>query len=165
MKKAAAVLAGVAGIGLALTPATAQAAGGGGNKQPVEFAGTFVVQDLCEFPVTIDAHVTGFEVTVETGNGTIVRGRYNETDVFSANGVSLEGGYTFGAKYNFDEDGDIVKAVQTGIIVRVPLPNGDTFMVAGRADALAQQTDFIAAPTNGVTRNLDGFCAALSGEG
>jgi hypothetical protein len=165
MQKAAAVLAGLAGIGLSLAPAAAQAAPGGNRQPAVEFAGSFVVQDLCEFPVTIDAHVTGFEVTVETANGTIVRGRYNETDVFSANGVSLVGDYTFGAKYNFDEDGDIVKAVQTGIIVRVPLPDGDTFKVAGRADALAQQTDFIAAPTNGVTRNLDGFCAVLSGEG
>jgi hypothetical protein len=147
-----------------LTPAGAQAAPGG-NKQPVEFSDTFVVQDLCEFPVTIDAHATGFRVEVDTGKGTNVRLHLNETDVYSANGVSLEGNYTFGIKLNFDQDGNIVRAVQTGIIVRVPLPKGDTLMVAGRADAIEQDTDFIIAPTNGVTRNLDGFCAALSGEG
>jgi hypothetical protein len=104
-------------------------------------------------------------VEVNTGKGTNVRLHLNETDVYSANGASLEGNYTFGIELNFDQDGNIVRAVQTGIIVRVPLPNGDTFIVAGRADAIEQDTDFIIAPTNGVTRNLDGFCAALSGEG
>ncbi len=164
MRKTAAVLTSMAGLGLALTPVGAQAAPGG-NKQPVDLSGTFVSQDLCEFPVTIDAHTTGFLVEVETGKGTIVRAHLNETDVFSANGVSLEGSGTFGIKLNFDEDGNFVKVVQTGVIVRVPLPNGETFKVAGRVDVIEQDTDFIAAPTNGVTRNLDGFCAALSGEG
>ena len=164
MRKPAAVITGLAGLGLALTPAGAQAAPGG-NRTEVEFSGTFVVDNLCDFPITIDAQATGFLVEVETGKGSILRGHLNETDVFSANGVSLEGDYTFGVKYTFDKDGDFVKAVQTGVIVRVALPNGETFKVAGRADALAQDFGFIAAPTNGVTRNLDGLCAALSGEG
>ena len=164
MRKAAAIMTGLAGLGLALTPAGAQAAPGG-NKTPVDFSGTFVVRDLCDFPITIDAHATGFQVAVETGKGSIVRLHLNETDVFRANGVSLEGSYTFGTKLTFDEEGNTLKAVQTGVIVRVALPNGETFKVAGRADALAQEGDFVAAPTNGVTRNLDGLCAALSGEG
>lgn len=162
MRKTAAVLTGMAGLGLALTPVGAQAEPGG-NRTEVEFRDTFVVRDLCDFPITIDAHATGFRVEVETGKGLKVLLHLNETDVFRANGVSLEGSYTFGTKLAFDKDGNIVKAVQTGVIVRVALPNGETFKVAGRADALQQDTDFIAAPTNGVTRNLDGLCAALSG--
>lgn len=65
----------------------------------------------------------------------MVRVHLTEQDVFSANGNSLEStAYTFNNHLKFDVQGNVLSATQTGIIVRVPLPNGETFMVAGRAD-------------------------------
>jgi hypothetical protein len=157
----AALVAGFMGASLGLVP-TAANADAGGNKTPIEFEGTTVVNDLCGFPVTIEYQSTGHVVTVDTKKGTILRAHLNEKDVFSANGNSLTGVYTFQVQITYDTDGNVVKSFQTGVIVKATLPNGETFMVAGRADALTQSTDFVFIPTHGVTRNLDAFCAALA---
>lgn len=133
-----------------------------GNRSHTEVGGTFVVQDLCDFPVTVVARADFYETLVDTADGTISRIHALETDVFSANGNSLEGSYVFQIQSTFDEEGNLLQYSQTGVIVRIPLPNGDTFSVTGRADVLNLQTDFISAPTYGVTRNLDGFCAYLA---
>ena len=155
------ILVALAGLGLMLLPHTAAEAAPGGNRTPVDQEGTFVVNDLCAFPVTISAHVVGSQTIVETGNGSIYRSHLVETDVFSANGNSVEGSYPFEIQATFDQEGNIVKAFQTGVIVRIPLPNGETFQVSGRADNLNALTDYISAPTHGVARNLDALCAYL----
>lgn len=156
------ILAALAGLSLMLGPITSADAATGGNRTPVDAEGVFVVNDLCAFPVTISAHVVGSQTTVETGNGSIYRSHLVETDVFSANGNSVEGSYPFETQATIDQEGNIVKAFQTGVIVRVPLPNGETFQVSGRADNLNALTDYISAPTHGVTRNLDELCAYLA---
>jgi hypothetical protein len=157
----ASLVTGVLGACLSLVPAAAEA-DRGGNRSPVDFHGTYVVNDLCGFPVTIEAHVTGSVVTVDTHNGSILRAHLNSQEIYSANGNSLSGSYTYQVQNTFDADGNIVKNTQTGTIVRATLPNGETFMVAGLADSLAQSTDFTVVPLHGVTRNLDAFCAALA---
>jgi len=162
-KTLTALVSGLACLGSVLMPAAAQGAKGG-NMERVEFKGIFVSQDICDFPVRIRYHSVGHIVSVETRKGTIVRAHFTENDIFTANGVSLRSTtYRFNNHLRFDENGDVVSAVQTGVIVRVPLPNGETFMVAGRADFLDLVGDFVITPTNGVTKNLDDFCAALSG--
>lgn len=155
------MLVALAGLGLMLVPLTAADAAPGGNRTPVDQEGTFVVNDLCAFPVTISAHVVGGLTEVETAEGSILRLHLDETDVYSANGNSVEGSYTFQIQITTDQAGNVVKGFQTGVIVRVPLPSGETFQVSGRADALNAQTDYISAPTHGVTRNLDALCAYL----
>ena len=77
-------------------------------------------------------------------------------------GTPSRGSYIFQIQSTYDEEGNLVQGYQTGVIVLIPLPNGDTFAVTGRADALNAQTDYISAPTNGVTRNLDEFCGYLA---
>ena len=151
----------LAGLGLALLPITSASAAAGGNRTPIDAQGDFQLHDLCPFQVDLHAHVVGDETAVDTGTGSIVRDHLNETDVYSAHGKSLEGHYTFEIQVTKDAAGNVIKGFQTGVIVRVPLPNGDMFQVTGRADSLNAQTDFISAPTHGVTRNLDEFCAAL----
>lgn len=155
------LLAALAGLGLTLVPLTSAGAATGGNRTPIDQEGTFVVHDLCAFPVAISAHVVGSQTAVHTGNGSIIRVHLNETDIYSANGNSVEGSYTFEIQVTLDKEGNVVKGFQTGVIVRVPLPNGETFQVSGRADTLNAQTDYISAPTHGVTRNLDALCAYL----
>jgi hypothetical protein len=60
-------------------------------------------------------------------------------------------------------DGDLVKAHASGVLEKVRLPDGSTFMAAGRVDFLAATADFIVEPDSGVSKNLDAFCDALSG--
>jgi hypothetical protein len=104
----------------------------------------------------------GGQTEVQTGTGSIVRVHLTETDVYSANGNSVQGSYTFEIQVTNDGAGNTIKGFQTGVIVRVPLPDGEVFQVSGRADALNAQTDYISAPTHGVTRNLDALCAFLA---
>jgi hypothetical protein len=150
------------GFALALSPVASANALAGGNRQPVDATGSFVVNSLCPFPVTVDAHVVGFQVTVETGTGSIIRTHLNETDVYSAHGVSLTGRYSFNIQVTTDAEGNIIKGSQTGTLVLVPLPDGTRFQVSGRVNVLNAQTDYISHPDHGVTRNLDGLCEALS---
>ncbi len=150
-----------AGLGLTLIPFTSAGATPGGNSEPVDAVGQFTVNSLCSFPVTIDAHVVGKQTTVATGQGAIVRTHLVETDIFSANGNTATGSYPFNIKVTVDENGNIVKASQTGIIVRIPLPTGGVFQVSGQADSLAAQTDYISVPTHGVTKGLDELCTYL----
>ena len=155
------ILAALAGLGLIFGPVSSAVAATGGNRTPVDDADTFVVNDLCAFPVTISGHVVGSETVMETGNGFIVRTHLVETDVFSANGNSVEGTYTFETQFTVNLRENTVKIFQTGVIVRVPLPSGETFQVSGRADVLSAPTGYISTPTHGVTRNLDALCAYL----
>ena len=155
------LLVALAGLGLTLVPLTSAGAATGGNRTPVDDVGIFVVHDLCAFPVTITAHVVGAQTQVETGQGSIVRVHLNETDVYTANGNTVGGTYTFEIQVTMDQDGNTVGGFQTGVIVRIPLPNGVVFQVSGRADSLNAIGDYISAPTHGVTKNLDALCAYL----
>lgn len=155
-------LAAIAALGLAVLAGPAQAQNA--SRTPIDASGSFVVTSLCPFPVGVDAHVVGYQVTtwLPTG-GSLIRTHLNETDVYSANGVSLVGSYTFNIQVTTDADGNNIQGSQTGTLVRVPLPDGTTFMVAGRVNVLSAQTDYISHPDSGTTRNLDGLCAALAG--
>jgi len=159
---AAALTALVAMTTFLTVPASAQVQRGG-HRTPIDVDYTTVINDACEFPIMLTGHQAGFSVIVETRHGTVLQFHFREVDVFSAHGKSLTSTpYTFTNHIRFDEEGNLVSATQTGVIVRVPLPNGETFMVAGRADFFGLNTDFVISPTNGVTRNLDDFCASLS---
>lgn len=151
----------LAGLASAIVP-TAGAYAEDDTRVHTEADGTFVVNDLCDFPVTVTAHADYDTTTVDTGQGSISRIHAVETDIYSANGNTLQGSYTFQIQSTYDEEGNVIQGYQTGVIVRIPLPNGDTFAVTGRADALNAQTDYISSPTHGVTRNLDEFCAYLA---
>ncbi len=163
MRRLLAALSGfVAMVALSVTPLQAQAQAAG-HRQTIEADYTAVVNDLCGFPIIVSGHAEGFSVIVETQHGTVQQFHFREVDVFTANGESLTSTpYTFTNHIRLDSEGNYTSATQTGVIVSVPLPNGETFMVSGRADFLQLDTDFIITPTNGVTRNLDDFCAALS---
>jgi hypothetical protein len=152
----------VLGLGLTLSSIGSAQAAPGGNRAPVEASGTFDVHDLCLFPVHIEAHVVGASTTApQPGGGSIVRTHLVEDDVYSANGNSVGGTYTFNIQVTLDADGNVIAGYQTGTIVRVPLPDGTVFQVEGRVDSLNAQTDYIFAPTHGVTKNRDALCAYL----
>lgn len=156
---AAAVL--VLGLGLTLGPialSSAAQAASGGNRVPLDLTGTFIVDNVCAFPITVDGHAVGAQTVVDTGHGSIVRIHLVETDVWMANGHSATGTYTFETQVTLDGDGNTVSVFQTGMIVRIPLPNGEVFQVSGRS--VADQA-FTATADHGVTKNTDALCAFL----
>jgi hypothetical protein len=155
-------LAAIATLGLAVLAGPAQAQNA--SRTPIDASGSFVVTSLCPFPVGVEAHVVGYQVTTGLpSGGSLIRTHLDETDVYSAHGVSLVGNYSFNIQVTTDVNGNNIQGSQTGTLVSVPLPDGTTFMVQGRVNVLNAQTDYISHPDSGTTRNLDGLCAALGG--
>jgi hypothetical protein len=128
---------------------------------------TSVLTDVCSFPVTVVFSGTGTETDFfdRDGNLTRIEVHQVEQDVFTANGKTLVGlPYTFNIQVLFDpQTGEVTHVFASGIVSRVPLPGGDFFLTAGRADFAAHPgVDFLVQPDVGLQGNLAGFCAALS---
>ena len=135
-----------------------------------DFDDTFgqTVTTLCDFPVEVESHFSGSRRFFTDEAGELVRLQEHVTaqDTFTANGVTLVGEeYHFSTQLLFSGD-EVVKAQVTGVLEKVRLPDGSTFIGAGRADILASiaaGVEFIVEPDSGVIKNQDAFCAALSG--
>jgi hypothetical protein len=124
-----------------------------------------VVNDLCGFPVTVTSTQVGVETTFYDQNGTVTRIQAHavEQDVFTANGQSLTGlPYTFNVRVLF-EDGELTHVYASGLVSRVPLPDGTMFLSAGRLDFAAHPgAEFLIVPDVGRSGNVAAFCAALA---
>jgi hypothetical protein len=136
-------------------------------KEDISFSATGVLTDVCSFPVTVEATLTGTETSFFDDEGNLTRLQIHnvEQDVFSANGRTLTGlPFTFNIRVLFDPDsGEVTHVYASGLASRVPLPGGDFFLTAGRIDFAAHpDTPFIIQPDVGAQGNLAGFCAALS---
>jgi hypothetical protein len=133
--------------------------------EPVEFTDTFVVTDICDFPVEITATATGTQMifTDEAGNVTRIHLHLTEQDVFRANDKSLTGiPYTFNIDVIF-EDGEVTHVFASGVGERIVLPDGTLFLSAGRLDFAAHPgSDFRIVPDVGRSGDVAAFCAALA---
>ena len=127
---------------------------------------TNVVSDLCGFDITVRSTFPGTrQVDFYDQDGALTRTTYHvvEQDTFTANGKTLEGSpYRFNSVLTFGADGEITSAHGSGLAVKVPLPDGNTFLAAGRVDFFQQEGDFIFVPDSGTSKNRDAFCAALA---
>jgi len=136
-------------------------------REDINVSDTGVLTDVCSFPVTVEATLTGTQTSFSDHEGNLTRVQIHnvEQDVFSANGRTLVGlPYTFNIQVLFDPDsGEVTHVYANGLVSRVPLPGGDLFLTAGRLDFAAHpDTPFIIQPDVGAQGNLAGFCAALS---
>jgi hypothetical protein len=136
-------------------------------REEISSSDTVVLADVCSFPVTAEATATGTQTSFfdDEGNLTRIEIHIVEQDVFSANGRTLVGlPYTFNIQVLFDPDsGEVTHVYASGVVSRVPLPDGDFFLTAGRLDFAAHpDTSFLLQPDVGAQGNLAGFCAALS---
>jgi hypothetical protein len=129
---------------------------------PVGDTSSFVATDLCLFPVTINSTADGILrfFTDASGNPTRILVQFTEQDTFSANGHTLVGlPYKNRQIVNFKTG----TTVEVGVIARVPLPNGKTFLSAGRLVIAADTPPtFFLNPTVGHSGDLTAFCAALA---
>jgi hypothetical protein len=121
---------------------------------------------LCAFPIAVSATGSGTEIDFFDNSGALTRIQLHVTEetTFSANGTSLTTvPFTYNISVDFDASGNISEVSVTGIIARVPLPDGSLFISAGRVDIVARGfPQFVLTPDAGGTVNLDRFCAALA---
>jgi hypothetical protein len=136
------------------------------TREPIDDTDTFVVTDICSFPVTITATLVGTETTSYDQSGEVTRIQIHvvEQDVFTANGETLTGlPYTFNIQVLF-EDGEVTHVYASGVVARVPLPDGTVFLSAGRLDFAAHPgAEFRIVPDVGRSGDVAAFCAALAG--
>jgi hypothetical protein len=136
------------------------------TREPIDQTVTSVVGDICSFPVTIIATLVGTETTFYDQNGAVTRIQIHvvEQDVFSANGKTLTGlPFTFNIRVLF-EDGEVTHVYASGLVERVPLPDGTVFLSAGRLDFAAHPgAEFRIVPDVGRSGDVAAFCAALAG--
>jgi hypothetical protein len=136
------------------------------TREPIDETDTFVVTDICSFPVTITATLVGTETTFYDQSGEVTRIQIHvvEQDVFTANGETLTGlPYTFNIQVLF-EDGEVAHVYASGVVARVPLPDGTVFLSAGRLDFAAHPgSEFRIVPDVGRSGDVAAFCAALAG--
>jgi hypothetical protein len=116
--------------------------------------------------VLSSATVTYTERDYLDANGALTRVAYHisEQDTFTANGKTLKSEWlSFNFQLTFDSSGSVAAAYLSGIVERIPLPDGSLFISAGRIDYAARGfPDFVLTPDTGATHNLTGFCAALA---
>jgi hypothetical protein len=136
------------------------------TRVPIDDTITSVVEDICSFPVTITATIVGTETTFYDQNGEVTRQQIHivEQDVFSTDDQSLTGlPFTFNIQVLF-EDGEVTHVYASGLVERVPLPDGTVFLSAGRLDFAAHPgSDFRIVPDVGRSGDVAAFCAALAG--
>jgi hypothetical protein len=135
------------------------------TREPFEATTIVVAEDICSFPVTIAATQVGTETTFYDQSGDVTRILVHnvEQDVFTANGKSLTGlPYTFNIDVLF-EDGEVTNVFASGVVARVPLPDGTVFLSAGRLDFEAHPgSQFRIVPDVGRSGDVAAFCAALA---
>jgi hypothetical protein len=136
------------------------------TRVPIDETDTFLAADICSFPVTITGTLVGTETTFFDQSGDVTRIQIHvvEQDVFTANGESLTGlPFTFNIRVLF-EDGEVTHVYASGLVERVPLPDGTVFLSAGRLDFAAHPgSDFRIVPDVGRSGDVAAFCAALAG--
>lgn len=167
LRRSHAALAGLATMALTGgVGAAAHADPPGADEFDVSFSN--VSQDLCPFPVRIDSVARGYRVIHIRSNGSgSLRLHSRETDTFSTGSGNtlrrLKGDpFTVNLEGEFDTQGNPRFIQGTGVLVKVPISRGVTFMAAGRLDVLHYQLDFPFVPTDGGMRNQAAFCAYLN---
>lgn len=136
------------------------------TKSTFTFSDTNPLTGVCPFDVTVDSSVTLtlLQFFERSGAPTRWNGHVVEQDTVSANGQALTSlTYTFELEAVFDSGGGIAHFFENGVLARVVLPDGSTFLAAGRVDFVPQGLPpFSFTPDAGTSGNVAGFCAALS---
>ena len=160
-------LAHFAAIALLLLVAPNVAGAARTERIPLDLQFSQTVNHLCAFPITIDSTVTGTQTNFFNDAGVQTRSNFSvtETDIFRANGNVLTGlpyHTTLRAILDPSDPNNQLKAFAMGLVSRVPLPNGKTFLSAGRLEFIARGNLFALTPDTGHSGDVAAFCAALA---
>ena len=133
---------------------------------PFTGTGTVTVSGLCSFDVTVTFTFNGTErdFTDQNGNLTRIELNFVEQDTFTANGHQLVGDpFRNIQRVLFDANGNLIHDYETGVIERIPLPNGSVFHSSGRLDFVAHPGEVIViTPDHGLSGDIEALCAALA---
>jgi hypothetical protein len=137
------------------------------DREPLQASGSFTDTSLCGFPIKVSYQVSGYIVNFFNQAGDQVREQIHaaEQDTFTAHGTTLVGDryvYNLQARVS-PTTGELLSQTSSGQLAKVRLPDGSLFMGAGRVDLLSPHEGLITEPDNGVSKNHDAFCSALSG--
>ena len=134
-------------------------------KYPVAFPFSAELLDVCPFPINLQGSVNGTGIDYFDKSGALIRAfnHVTEQDTFTANGKTLVGlPYDVNMEFFFDSSGQVTKWLASGIIEKIPLPDGSLFISAGRAEFVHHGAYFLLSPDKGNPGNVAGFCAALA---
>lgn len=121
---------------------------------------------LCSFPVLYSAVLDGTRTDHVNANGNPTFSDFHsiEQDVLSANGVTLASApYVNQQKWIYDSNGNVIHVYAVGVIERIPLPDGEVFLSAGRTDQVSRDNPAALTPDVGRSGDVSALCAALAG--
>ncbi|MEE6274551.1 hypothetical protein [Georgenia wangjunii] len=125
----------------------------------------FVTDEMCPFEVSITGSNTGRATLFYAKSGVLRRVIIHGTEEFtySANGKELVAEpFPYNIHLGFGPDGQLQHSYVTGLVLRVPLPDGSTFLSAGRLDFVVTGEGFAITPQVGRSGDVEALCAALS---
>lgn len=135
------------------------------TKNEFTFTASDVISGVCEYPIGFDATLKITEIIFVNESGAVTRSQWHvaQQDTFTANGKTLMGlPYNYKVDFLPDSDGNLVPVYATGIIEKVPLPDGSLFITAGWVDYAAHPDVWIFSADRGNPGNVAAFCAALA---
>ena len=135
------------------------------TKSEFTFTGSDTFSGVCGFSVDFSATLNVTETVFFNASGALTRMRWHvaQQDTFIANGKTLVGlPYTYNVEWLPDSSGILTPVVATGVIEKVPLPDGSLFITAGLVIYAAHPGVWIFSADKGNPGNVAGFCAALA---
>jgi PKD repeat protein len=135
--------------------------------QKVTYSFTYgaVMTGYCPFDVAVTTDASGWRIDFVDG-GTVTRSYIHQeaVDTFTTNGKTLTSlPFETNVQASYDEAGNPT-FIASGIIERIPLPDGSVFVSAGKAFFSENaQVGHQLSPDRGSPGDVAAFCAALSG--
>jgi len=135
------------------------------TKYEFSFTDSYVLKDICPDQIDVNLSVSATGTDFFDKDGALIRTKFHfvEQDTFTANGTTLVGlPYTFNVENLYDKSGNPTHVYATGVIEKIPLPEGSLFISAGQVDFAAHGfPTFILSPDKGNPGNVAGLCAAF----
>jgi hypothetical protein len=135
-------------------------------KTPLNITINREVTGICAFPIAIQGTQTGHQIDFFDAEGQLVRRHRHgvEEVTLTANGQTLTADpFHFNIIIHYGPTGAVEHAYLSGLVFRVPLPDGTVFQSAGRLDFIAQGVTFAVIPEVGLAGDVSALCDALSG--
>lgn len=128
------------------------------------FNDVVVTPQICPFDVTASGHQTGDVISVFDRSGALSQIQVHATEelTLSANGRTLTAEpINYNLFVDYAATGEIEHVYLAGLILRLPLPDGTTFLSAGQVEA-PEGANFVITPDAGLSGDAGALCAALS---
>jgi hypothetical protein len=127
--------------------------------------GNATLTNVCAFDVDVYYSDTVHELDYFDNNGALSKLHTTmiELDTYTANRKTLiSNPVHFNMQMKFDNDGNIIYWVASGLLEMIPLPDGSMFVSAGQINWLNHPPYFVFSADIGNSGDVDAFCAALA---